>query len=211
MINPQFITNFHRSRAELEEFMVFSICVAGKTAKQTVKAVERLKNRLILSARFSFLREIWLYGYNNGSNKLSMLLKECGIGKYDHTRNGSTTNILLSVSHDVINGNLNLRTCTVEQLESYAGIGMKTARFFILHSRPAQRLCCPDVHILRWGREQGLPLPKSAPKKGSKKAKEVEELILTRAEKLGYTDFAKFDLGVWNQSSIRSGTGEKTI
>jgi thermostable 8-oxoguanine DNA glycosylase len=211
MVDPQFITKFDRTRDELEEFMVFSICVAGKTAKQTVKAVEKLKNRLTFRVNYRFLTEIWLYGYNNGSNKLAVLLKECGIGKYDHIRKGSTTNLLLSISHDVINGNLNLRTCTVEQLESYTGIGMKTARFFILHSRPAQRLCCPDVHILRWGREQGLPLPKSAPKKGSKKAKEVEELILTRAEQLGYNDFAKFDLGIWNQSSIRSGTGEKTI
>ena len=38
-INPKKITDFHRTKADLELFAVFAVCVAGKNAQQTADKV----------------------------------------------------------------------------------------------------------------------------------------------------------------------------
>ena len=42
MINPKQITDFNRSKRELEMFWIFSIMVAGKNSDNTAKVVARL-------------------------------------------------------------------------------------------------------------------------------------------------------------------------
>ena len=41
-VDPKNITNFHRTDAQLEAFMVFSIAVAGKNANQTANLIAKL-------------------------------------------------------------------------------------------------------------------------------------------------------------------------
>jgi len=41
MINPTTITNYNRTQSELEEFLMFSIMVAGKSAKQTAQKLNQ--------------------------------------------------------------------------------------------------------------------------------------------------------------------------
>jgi hypothetical protein len=57
MINPYDITNYNRTQSELEEFLLFTIVVAGKTAYiQAQKLDQFLKSintRLMMSDRFS--------------------------------------------------------------------------------------------------------------------------------------------------------------
>jgi thermostable 8-oxoguanine DNA glycosylase len=99
-----------------------------------------------------------------------------------------------------VNSGIDLKTCTVDDLESIPGIGPKTARCFLIHSRPNQQLGALDTHILRYMREQGYDVPKSTP--SSKKYKEVEKKWLKLAneisKKTGKT-LAEVDLDIWRK------------
>jgi hypothetical protein len=47
MVDPQFVTKFDRTQRELEEFAMFSVCVAGKNASHIAKAVDRLCQKML--------------------------------------------------------------------------------------------------------------------------------------------------------------------
>ena len=42
MIDPKNITNYNRTRVELEEFLLFAICVAGKSSSQIAPKINAL-------------------------------------------------------------------------------------------------------------------------------------------------------------------------
>jgi hypothetical protein len=80
---------------------------------------------------------------------------------------------------------LNLRTCTVADLEAVHGIGPKTARMFLLHSRPAQRVAVLDTHILAWLAQCGVAdVPRSTPPAG-KHYERLELAFLDLCDKAG--------------------------
>jgi thermostable 8-oxoguanine DNA glycosylase len=94
-----------------------------------------------------------------------------------------------------------LRIVTIEQLESIKGIGSKTARFFILHSRPDQKVAVLDTHILKWLREQGYSAPKQTPTK--KRYAILESIFLTEAWKREMNP-ADLDLMIWKSFSQKA-------
>ena len=114
-------------------------------------------------------------------------MKNCGIGCY---------NIKLETFISLANAPINLKTCTIDELEAIKGIGPKTARCFLIHSRPNQQLAGLDRHILRFLRDQGYNVPKHTPT--GKKYKQVEQLFIQEAQKAG-KDIATFDLELWNK------------
>jgi thermostable 8-oxoguanine DNA glycosylase len=77
-----------------------------------------------------------------------------------------------------------LSTWTVEEAEAVPGIGPKTARLPILHSRPGQRLGCLDRHVLRWLAERGYNVPSATPSSRSRYS-QIEQWFLAEADKLG--------------------------
>jgi thermostable 8-oxoguanine DNA glycosylase len=87
-----------------------------------------------------------------------------------------------------------LKTVTVEELESVKGIGSKTARFFVLHSRPNQRVAVLDTHILKYLKNMGHNVPKATPAKN--KYKVIEELFIKIADGLQMS-IADLDLHIW--------------
>ena len=91
---------------------------------------------------------------------------------------------------------MDLKTCTVEDLELIKGIGPKTARCFLIHSRPNQQLAGLDIHALRYLADQGYQVPKTTPT--GKKYKEIEGWFIKEANKAG-KDVATFDLEIWNK------------
>jgi thermostable 8-oxoguanine DNA glycosylase len=95
----------------------------------------------------------------------------------------------------LVNSKLNLRTCTVEDLESVYGIGSKTARCFIIHSRPDANCAGLDTHILKFLKSKGHDVPSSTP--GRKQYKQLEQVFLGYVKQSGKS-VAEFDLGVWN-------------
>lgn len=198
MVDPTTITNFSRTDAELEEFAVFCVVVAGKNAISSAKAVYKLEDYLSLSlialCDKTFLRMIDYYVEQSGLDKFAELLKMSGVGC-----NKAKSKTLAVLAHRVGLGETNLRTCSVEDLEQISGIGSKTARYFILHSRPAQRFAVLDTHILKYLRSLNLSInvPMSTPPKGSKVYKMLEATFLKQCDVQNKTP-AVLDLELWN-------------
>src|SRR6185312_13109685 len=92
---------------------------------------------------------------------------------------------------------IDLRTCTVEDLTKFPGIGEKTARLFVLHSRPKQKFSVIDTHVLKEMRLLGMTKLKATP--SGNKYLELEEKFIAHLEKEGVTDFAAHDLGIWKK------------
>lgn len=112
-------------------------------------------------------------------------MKSAGIGCYSQK---AITFMQLAES------NLNLKSCGVEDLEKIKGIGPKTARCFLIHSRPNQRLAGLDTHILKYLREKGIDAPLSTPP--AKKYKKLEQEFIKLADNAGKS-VAEFDLEIW--------------
>jgi len=188
MINPSNITNYNLTEPELEEVLIFWICVAGKTAATIAKGVEKLLTDLKGGTPFAKIKG---YGYERLANKL----KECGIGCYT---------LKAKSIWSLVNSHLDLRTCSLEDLESIIGIGRKTSRCFVMHSRRGAKCAGLDTHILKFLRSKGHEVPTSTPG-SAKKYFEVEQLFLKYVKESGQTT-ADFDLNIWrNYANGRDG------
>lgn len=181
MIDPTKITNFNASLEDLEELILFWICAAGKNGVTAAKSLDKLLSLSIHGSPFDKIIDIAKKG------DLAQKMKNCGIGCYN--RKAIT---FLSL----IDEKLNLKTCSVDDLEKISGIGPKTARCFLIHSRPNQKLAGLDTHILKFLRDQGHNVPKTTPT--GKKYKEIEELFLHYVKESGMSA-ADLDLKIWNQ------------
>lgn len=183
MINARDITNFNRSKEELEELLLFCIIVAGKTASIQSKKLELfLKNDLLNLAPFELIRYYLKQGI------LLSKIQEAKLGQY--------TKINKAFSEVI---NLDVFKCTIQELESITGIGPKTARFYLLHSRKNQSIAVLDTHILKWlNHELGLVVPKATP--NGKKYFELEQQFLNYCQ-LHDKNPATLDLEIWNKYS----------
>jgi hypothetical protein len=187
MIDPTTITNFNRTLAEQEEFLVFAVCVAGKKATQMAPKVHVFcgQDRSSPSRPFEFLR------IKDSAGKLRVWLEECKIGNYTVKEKCIRAMIWNPLFPDWAN---------VHDLETLPGIGPKTARFFILHSRPNQRFACLDVHILRELRDLGYKnIPKQSPSNANTYAR-IEKIFLAEADKRGKSP-ANYDLEIWKSKA----------
>ena len=180
MIDPRDCTKFDRTPEELEEFLVFCTFVAGKSGLQAAKATERF---LRGAPPYERIRMLIRQG------RLRRQLKTCGIGQYSRLTRALTELLALDPA-----------TVPVEVLESVYGIGPKTARFFILHTRPNQSLAVLDIHILRQLRHEGyVDAPATTPQHPRTYAR-WERVVLGLAQAAGLTP-AQYDLQIWNARS----------
>jgi thermostable 8-oxoguanine DNA glycosylase len=181
MIYPDRITDYNRTTEQLEELIVFCVCVAGHNAMTTAQRLDRLFTQLsAYVAPFYALRRCQ-------GGILPKLLRKVGIGCYN-----KRAEYLI----DLINKGLNLRTCSVEDLEKVKGIGPKTARFFVLHSRPnVNDIAVLDTHVLKFMKDHGYDVPKSTPT--GKRYRQLEIEFLKLATQSGMS-VANFDLMIWN-------------
>lgn len=185
-IDPVKITDFNRSDRELELFWLFCICVAGKNADQTAAKVAALAAGVP--------QDVSLIRWLATDDDLFLRLAACRMGQY--------ARIQRAISESAA---LDLRTCTVYDLQGVYGIGPKTARFFLLHSRPGVEVAVLDTHVLRWMRERfDVPdVPKSTPNVyGKYLTLESIALSLIKAQYPGLT-VAEADLLIWATMSGR--------
>jgi len=183
VIEPTQVTNYNRTDAELQTFWIYSIMVAGKPSEWAARVVTKfLKNRKHMTP-FRYIKSMG-YGLRN-------TLVANRVGQYNRIT------IALEQSLD-----LNLRTCTVRDLESIYGVGAKTARFFLLHTRKDVECAVLDTHILSWMREFGIDTPKATP--SGKKYADLEAIALRlmKAEFPGMS-IADTDLLIWSLMSGR--------
>lgn len=182
MVNPDELTNFNRSTEEAQELMLFSVLVANKPAKRTSELLERFLNSLKGNSPFDKVKKLIK------QNKLLEKLQEFRTGQY--------TRIEKSL-RQLVEADLDVRKCSVEDLEKIHGIGPKTARMIVLHSQKDKFYCVLDTHLLKFLRDElKLDAPKTTP--SGKKYKELEQKFLDYAKKVGKLP-ANLDLEIWKR------------
>jgi thermostable 8-oxoguanine DNA glycosylase len=186
MIDPRCITNFQRSDYELQEFLLFCVCVAGKSSEQQAVKLEK-----------------FLYGgkaLKPFPNIENLIRKDMLIPTLQEVKKGQYTRISKAFTA-IVKANLDLRTCSIADLEKIRGIGPKTARFFMLHSREGQEVAVLDTHILSWMRSRGWKAPKATPSQPLYGKLEVAFLMECV---WGGQSPATLDLAIWKDRQVQS-------
>lgn len=180
MIDPFNVTNYNRTTAELQEFWLFCLCVAGKTASTQAKLLDGFlkASRLDEDTPFQVIQSLV------DDDDLLPMVQLSRLGQFNKLAKAFEQSLTLD-----------LKTCTVEQLEAIHGCGPKTARFFLLHSRKGARVAALDTHILKHLNAHGIKAPATTPSsKKEYRRLEAEFLKLADAAKM---DSADYDLMIW--------------
>lgn len=194
MIDPSKITNFNRSPEELEEFLLFAIVVAGKNAYQQAKKLEEFLSLTKFGyTPFGVIRTMDM------DDSLDFFLKKVKMGQYQRI-SSAFRGVAKYFRHNPNNERFHpLQEVKVKHLECFKGIGMKTSRFFVMHSRRnnAYDYACLDTHILRWLGCKGHEVPNTTP--SGTKYLELEKLFLDYAKDMNIMP-AALDLQIWNEA-----------
>ncbi len=186
MVNPHEPTNFSRTADELEEFFLFCICVAGKNAEQQAVKLDTflrfIKGRRKIST-FEAIAKMWV-------QDLRAALIHSKLGKYDLLSRGFRY-AARELSQDA------LRNARWSLLEMVPGVSWKTAKFFILHSRPAQKIAVLDTYVLKFLKQRfpTMRVPKSSPQHPDH-YEVLESLFLAECFRLGVSPEVA-DLTCW--------------
>ena len=194
MIVPEKITNYNLDNKGLEEYALFCLMVFNKNANQTAVKLESFLNWCQKSD----------VGYFDSIKRTRSRVKCSYRDMVEKFRFGNTT-VKSDGLQSLISAGLNLRTCSPEELEEIPGFGMKTSRFFILHTRPDAQVACLDTHILEWLSYYTSYDVKKSPSKN--KYLELEHVFLKIADSMNSTP-ADLDLKIWNK---QRGSDEKPL
>lgn len=193
MIDPTKMTRYDLPNSELEEVILFCCAVAGKNALTTAKALDKflLGLREDCATLFCFDGSPFELIRCESQDNLAQRIKSCGMGCFNHR---ARTFLALA------NSDLDLKKCTFQELEEIPGIGPKTSRFFLLHTRRDVELAVLDTHILRFMSDLGYQVPRSTPT--GKKYAQIERWFLREwrlDRRLSKKSLAEFDLAIWNR------------
>lgn len=204
MIDPNSITDFGRSQAELEEFLLFAISVAGKNAASQSVTFQRFLEIAGIDVVHGERTPIEMIRILRGAGKLETCLRDARMGKYTLLARA------YSELADAMKEGLDLGSCTPDLLEAIHGIGPKTSRFFILHSRPEAHYAVLDVHILKYMREYlGVKAPKHTPQ-SQKEYSVLERIFLAHASETNLPP-ADLDLYIWSMYSSGKSTEMRLV
>jgi len=188
-IDPKNITDFNRNTDELQAFWLFCMFVAGKNSDWASRCLKKLIDTADKGTNggiFNYFKSIGHTGVHN-------MLVANRVGQYTRLTKG----IMQSLD-------LDLRTCSLEELLEIHGVGNKTARFFLLHTRERCDYAVLDTHILAWMRDHGVEnAPKSTPT-NLKVYRELENQyrLLSRLH-YPHLSNAQIDLLIWTTQSGR--------
>lgn len=190
MIDPYNITNYNRSKEELQEFLLFCIVVAGKTAyiqaQKLQQFLDSINSRLMMPERISPFQSVI------SADQHGILMDEILKAKLGQYRK------IHAAFKYIIENEFDLTRMTPDQLEFIPGVGMKTSRFFLLHSdlKWKNNIAILDTHILKFIKENiDNRAPKSTPTI-KVTYKYWEDLFLFWCEQ-NNKNVADFDLEVW--------------
>ena len=190
MINPYSITNYNRTVPELEEFILFCIVVAGKTAYIQARKLDEFL--LSVKARLMMPEQVSPFQIIKSAEQHGILfeeIKKAKLGQYKKIN---------SAFKYISEKEYNLVRMTPKILEEIPGVGMKTSRFFLLHSDIfyKDKIAILDTHILKFIKENiDERAPKSTPVIPIT-YKYWEDLFLNWCE-TNNKNVADFDLEVW--------------
>lgn len=184
-------------QATLERFLMHAMIVAGKTAKFAHDVLERFLGgwdaqahqfnnpfELVYEGTYATLLERLMGARTGNYKKLATGFTEIASWLYQPIFKPADSSVL--------------RTCTPQQLEEIHGIGPKTSRYFILHTRKGARVAALDTHILKFLRALGHDAPKGTP--SGKRYAELEAAFLAEADRLKMSP-ADLDAQVWEHYS----------
>jgi hypothetical protein len=197
LLDPKNITNFKADKSELELMILFWILAAGKNGVTAAKCLDRLLTHWEKEINKIFphpgekLLPFDIIQYVIDEYDLAFEMKRFGIGCFNNKAKSFK---------ELIKSRINLSQCTVDDLEAIYLIGAKTARCFLLHSRPNQKYAGLDRHVLKFMADQGIEVPKSTP--NGKKYCELEIKFLEMCGKADKTP-AEYDLEIWRKYSGR--------
>jgi len=188
-VDPTNITHFDRDTNQLESFWLFCQFVAGKNSDYASRCLSKLIHGMSKRGYdniFNYFRDLGRDGIHNA-------LVASKVGQYVRLTKG----ILQSLD-------LDLRTCTLDDLLNIHGVGNKTARFFLLHTRAGGNWAVLDTHILAWLRDHGVEnAPKNTPTNNELYCElEGQFRYLSRLE-YPYLSDAQIDLLIWSAQSGR--------
>lgn len=210
MINPNNIINYNRTGEELEELILFLVCVAGK--KASTVAVQ-LDNWLKSNVKVNPFALIMIRDFHNPENRLEQSIKDAGFGCYKR---------LTRAFRELANSNLDLKTCTKEDLMQIHGIGRKSASCFLAWTRKGEKVAMLDTHLLKylryiqenfsrhpyllehlaWLKEYAdIDIPKSTPT--SKRLYDKLEQMYLKICEWQQVDPTEHDLNVWRHYSAK--------
>lgn len=193
MIDPTDVTKYDRTEAELEEWLLFCIVAAGKTAKTQARLLDgfltnlrNLSKELTGKSNQSPFQLIW---NADSIGALRSEIEKSRLGQYNRLEKS------FRKTHDFLN---KMKTISIDELETIPGVGPKTARFYLLHSRQNQNYAVLDTHILHYMRDNGLTALKVTP--SGKVYAQTEQLFLNHAKSINKT-LADLDLEIWTKYS----------
>lgn len=182
LVDPSDVIKYDRSTDELELFWLFCAVVAGKTATTQARLLDRFLSGLEGGSPFDRLRRA------HASGMLLEALVASRLGQFNRLHRMFVESL-----------KLDLRACTVEDLEAIHGCGPKTARMFLMMSRPKQRYAALDTHVLKHLRANGIEAPKATPAAGPTYRRLEEEFV--RLADAARMDVSEYDLMVWKKYS----------
>lgn len=184
-INPLKVTDFDRTQHALDYFWAYAVICAGKKSEVASKKTVEL-----FETKPPHVRPlVWL----SDGRRLLRLLEANKVGQYNRLSRCFKESV-----------NVDLRTATVDELDDVHGIGGKTARFFVVHSRRDAECSPLDTWILKWIKLHGVrKVPKDTPT--SKNQYERLERSSIRLMRKFFPDLAmaEADLLVWKVMSGR--------
>ena len=185
-VDPQNITNFSRTLHELEAFLLFVPTVAGKNSDTQAEKLNRMfedmrRNDALdkFGSPFDLVRQSIELG------TLEDHMRSVGLGQYGR---------LPQSFEEIVK--LDPNTCTIEDLEKIHGIGLKSSRFFIVHSRKDHKHAIIDTHILKFLRDNGVYAPEKSTPTDSQRYAVLEKAYVELALETGMA-VADHDLMIW--------------
>lgn len=196
MIDPFKVTDFERSEQELEEYLFFCIAVANKTARIIApKIAQFLEAALPGESPFDCVLRL------EGDGRLLEELRRARTGKY--------TTLVPSYPDAARRFRGRLSTATLDDLMTLKGVGEKTSRYFVLHSRrDSGSIAVLDTHILKYLRHLGHDVPKGLPK--GKVYARLEKLVIEAAQ-AAEMSMPDFDLAVWSHYASNPGADRPSL
>lgn len=186
MIDASNITDYNLNVEELEGRIIFWILAAGKNGTRAAKITNDMVTFWRDNVQLTPFAAIKLYNLEGLSNACKYWKTGC------HTHKARSL-------YEIAHSDLNLKTCSADDLEKIYGIGMKTSRCFIIHSREDAKYAGLDTHMLKHLVELGYDVPKSTPSR--KKYLTLEQIVIKLSEQSGKS-IAKYDLDIWNKYKV---------
>lgn len=168
------------SRWSAEWRLIYSVIVAGKSAKFT----DAVMRRLIFDGKGRS------YPFDQVRNRIT----SNSLGEWLRINRTGAYGRLEKCLPELVK--LNPETCSIEELEEIHGIRFKTSRFFMLWTRPGVRYAALDTHVMKFLRRLGHTKNRATP--GSSTAYQaLENIFLAIAAKVELSA-RELDFTVWD-------------